>query len=119
MGYLFLNTRFYEDNLGAKRVAVLRTPDGATNIELNLGGMRVLVKSLPENAGAKSEAAGKSYGLEHFGIRTDDIEAMVATLKSAGVVFRDELSYIRPGVRIAFFWAPDNVLVEVTERKTT
>ncbi len=111
--------RFYEGNFGARRVAVTRSPAGDTSVELNLNGMRVLVKGSHGLAEAKREAASKSYGLEHFGIRTDNIEATVAALKSAGVSFRDEIREVRPGLRIAFFWAPDNVLVELMERKAT
>ncbi len=111
--------RFYEDNFGAKRVAVTQSSDGGTNVELNLNGMRMLIKGYPGLAETMREAVGKSYGLEHFGIRTDNIEAAVAALKSAGVPFRDEIREVRPGLRIAFFWAPDNVLVELMENKTT
>ncbi len=110
--------RFYEDNFGAQRVAVTRSPDGGTSIELNLSGMRVLVRGYAGSAETMREAAGKSYGLDHFGIRTDNIEATVAALKRAGVSFRDEIREVRPGLRIAFFWAPDKVLVELLEKKT-
>jgi hypothetical protein len=39
----------------------------------------------------------------------------VADLKAKGVRFRDEIKVARPGLRIAFLWAPENVLVELVE----
>ncbi len=42
-----------------------------------------------------------------------------AALKSAGVPFREGIRQARPGLRIAFVWAPDNVLIELMETKTT
>jgi catechol 2,3-dioxygenase-like lactoylglutathione lyase family enzyme len=60
-------------------------------------------------------ARGTISGLEHIGIRTDDMDTTVANLKANGVKFRDEIREFRPGVRIAFFWAPEDVLIELVE----
>jgi hypothetical protein len=38
-------------------------------------------------------------------------------LKANGVQFRDEVRQFMPGVRIVFFWAPEDVLVELVEIK--
>ena len=54
-------------------------------------------------------------GLEHFGIRTDNLAAAVADLNAKGVQFRCETREIRPGVKISFLGAPENVLVELLE----
>ena len=109
--------RFYQDNFAAGRAATMQGSDGSTIIALDLAGTRLLVMQGKGRAEASREDAGKSYGLEHFGIITDDIEASVAALKGAGVEFRDEIRQARPGVKIAFFWGPDNELVELLERK--
>lgn len=111
--------KFYEDNFGAKRVSVTRSADGIASVELNLSGMRLLIRGANSLVETGRETIGKGYGLEHFGIRTDNIEATVAALKSAGVSFRNEIREVRPSLRIAFFWAPDNVLVELMETKTS
>ena len=55
-------------------------------------------------------------GLEHFGLTVDNIDAAVAELKGKGVAFTMEPKTIRPGVRIAFLTAPQNVSIELIQR---
>jgi len=106
--------QWYEDKLGAE---VIRTPqpDGSTRIDLNLSGQKVFI------ARADSASTGPSpqtpyMGLDHFGMTVDDIEAAVAELKQKGVAFTMEPKTIRPGVRIAFLTAPQNVSIELIQR---
>ncbi len=66
----------------------------------------------PETAPSSPET---DYGLEHFGIRTDNLEAAVAELKAKGVQFKEEIRVVRPGVKISFLRAPENVLIELLE----
>ena len=106
---------FYEKMFNAKRVSVGELGAGRVSVELDLNGSRILVMSRrgqPETAPSSAETV---YGLEHFGIRTDNLEAAVADLKAKGVKFRDEIREIRPGVKISFLWAPENVLIELLE----
>ena len=106
---------FYERMFNAKRVSVREVGAGLVSVELDLNGSRVLIK--PGNV--KTEMAPGSsdpaHGLEHFGIRTDNLEAAVADLKAKGVKFKEEIREIRPGVKISFLWAPENVLIELLE----
>jgi len=99
----------------AQKVSTRELPDGRTSIELNLNGSRILVMQQPVQAESASMSSVTGSGLEHFGIRTDNLEVAVADLKAKGVQFRDEIRVIRPGVRVSFFWAPENVLVELLE----
>ena len=39
----------------------------------------------------------------------------MADLKAKGVQFKEEIREIRPGVKISFLWAPENVLIELLE----
>ena len=109
--------QFYEDMFDAERVNTRELPNGGVTVDLNLGGVMILI--MPQSAEAKPAptARGAISGLEHIGIRTDDMDATVANLKANGVRFRDEILDFRPGVRIAFFWAPEDVLVELVEIK--
>ena len=111
------SARFYEDNFGARRVNVTENPNGSTSIELDLSGTRLLIIRRPGQGETEHEAAGNRYGLEHFGIMTDDLDASVSALKSAGVRFRDEIRVVPSGLRITFCWGPDGELVELVERK--
>ena len=106
---------FYERMFNAKRVSVRELGAGRVSVELDLNGSRVLVMSRrvqPETAPSSPET---DYGLEHFGIRTDDLETAVAELKAKGVQFKEEIREIRPGFKISFLWAPENVLIELME----
>ena len=102
--------QFYESMFNAERVSTRELPDGRTSVELSLNGSRVLLTQRPVQLDSASGS-----GLEHFGIRTDNLEAAVADLKAKGVQFRDEIREIRPGTKISFLWAPENVLVELLE----
>lgn len=106
--------RWYEDKLGAE---VIRTPqpDGSTRIDLDLSGQKVFIaRSDPSSTGPSP--ATPYMGLDHFGMTVDDIEAAVAELKSKGVAFTMEPKTIRPGVRIAFLTAPQDVSIELIQR---
>jgi catechol 2,3-dioxygenase-like lactoylglutathione lyase family enzyme len=110
--------KFYQDMFDAEEVRRTERPDGSvTDIHLNLGGVMLVV--MPQGADAKTAPTerGAISGLDHIGIRTDDINATVANLKANGVNFRDDITDFRPGVRIACFWAPEDVLVELVEIK--
>jgi len=105
--------QFYESMFNAERVSTRELPDGGTSVELNLSGSRILLKQGPVQPESALKESVTGSGLEHFGIRTDNLEAAVVDLKAKGVKFRDEIRVIRPGLKISFFWAPENVLVEL------
>ena len=105
--------QFYEEMFNARRVIVRELEDGFVSVELNLNGIKVMVMS-QQGAGPSDKV--DSYGLDHFGIITDNLEAAVAELKAKGVKFQQEITQIRPGVKISFLWAPENVLIELLER---
>ena len=107
---------FYEEMFNAKRVSVGEFGVGRISVMLDLNGSRVLVMSPTVQPGTGPSDQVDDYGLEHFGIRTDNLEAAVAELKAKGVKFKEEMREIRPGVKISFLWAPENVLIELLER---
>ena len=105
---------WYRDNLGAE---IIRTQqaDGGTRIDLNLSGQKVFLAPVdPAKVGA---APTMPYlGLDHFGLTVENIDAAVAELKGKGVRFTMDPTTIRPGVRIAFLTAPQNVSIELIQR---
>ncbi len=109
--------QFYEDMFGAKRVNVRERPNGAVTVDLSLGNVMILIMPQGPQAKTAPKAPGSISGLDHIGIRTDDMDATVAKLKANGFQFRDEPRDFGPGVKIAFFWAPEDVLVELVEVK--
>ncbi len=98
---------FYVKMFGAQKGPGMKTPSGATAVPLKLNGSSILV------SGPRTQPA--NYGLNHFGISTDDIETTVKELKASGVKFQTEITQTASGSKIAFFWAPDNVLIELVQ----
>ncbi len=105
---------FYVDALGAKEVASMDVR-GALRIILDLGSMRLFVEQVPATMHRVPEAP--FIGIEHLGLAVDDLDAAVADLRARGAIFVVEPREARPGVRIAFFEAPDRVRIELIERK--
>jgi catechol 2,3-dioxygenase-like lactoylglutathione lyase family enzyme len=100
---------FYERVFG---VELRRSPQ---RIDFVLGGQAIFVSPITEPA--TGEAPTSPYrGLEHIGLAVKDIDGVVAELKGKGVAFTMEPTTIRPGVRIAFLRAPENVSIELLER---
>jgi len=101
---------FYESIFDAERVEVRQQP--RLTVELRINGTRLLIGQTQQPLTSSENPA-----LAHWGIKTDDLESLVAKLKGAGVRFRDEMREARPGIKMAFIWAPDNVLIELLEVK--
>ena len=106
--------QFYQSMFGAELVSNLQLEDGRTSVALDLNGSRLLVIN-PKNQPESESPPEAGYGVGHFGIRTDNIQAAVADLKANGVKFTEEIRVARPGMKIAFFLGPENVLVELLE----
>lgn len=88
---------------------------GKLRIVLDLAGVALFIEAVP--ADTHAPPAPPFLGLEHLGLTTDDLDASIADLKAKGVPLLSGPSTPRPGVRIAFFAAPDGVRVELIERR--
>ena len=106
--------QWYHDKLGAD---VIRTKngDGSTRIDLNLAGQKVFI-AMADPSKAATAPSSPYMGLDHFGMTVDDIDSAVSELKAKGVVFTMEVTQIRPGTKIAFLTAPQNVSIEILQR---
>ncbi len=112
---LAASERWFVEGLGAE--VMQRTQMGdSTTIFTELGGTRVLLRSQPTVTGQRP-AGPPTFGTHHFGLRVDDLDATAAELKRRGVHFTEEPREFRPGVRIAFIKGPDDVVIELLERK--
>ncbi len=98
---------FYEKMFGARQVSTRTLDDGRVTVNLDLHGTTILItQPLGDSARA---------GLDHFGISTDDLAAAVEELKSSGVTFTRDIREVRPGFKISFLQAPENVTIELQE----
>ncbi len=60
--------------------------------------------------------SGLRYGLEHFGIDSENLETDIARLEALGATLLDGPIEMSPTVRIAFVEVPESVRLELIER---
>ena len=82
-----------------------RTKDG---VAINISGART-GESMEEGD------ATAHWGLEHFGIEVDDIEAELKRLEELGAEVLEGPTRTATGLSIAFIQAPDDVRIEVMQ----
>ena len=107
---------YYRDTFGAKIVESVQS-DGRPRTDLDLNGLTIFIAPVSPEAKTPPAPAEPYIGLDHFGLRVDDMDEAVAELKRRGAHFTLEPRTIRPGVKIAFVQAPDNVRIELLERR--
>ena len=98
--------QYYERMFGAKVVGRKQWSGGRTGIQLDFSGAKVQVADRKVQLESAPTPTGTVFC--HFAIRTDDKEAAVDELKAKGAKFVLEDK---------FLLGPDNVLIELTEKK--
>ena len=103
--------RFYETMFGAEIVASTGA-NGLPRCNMRLGDQVILISTVGDQVDRKGTGPHSSLGLDHIGLRVDDMDAAVAELEAKGATFS-----MPPrgngAVRIAFVDAPDGVSVEL------
>ena len=107
---------YYRDMFDAEIVESIQS-DGKPRTDLDLNGLTIFIAAVPREATTPPAPVEPYVGLDHFGLRVENMDEAVAELKRRGATFTLEPRTIRPGVRIAFVQAPDNVRIELLERK--
>lgn len=107
--------QYYQDMFDAEPVESVQS-DGKPRVDLNLNGLTIFIAAVPAEADLPSAPSQPYIGLDHLGLRVDDLDAATAELKRRGATFIVEPKTIRPGVRIAFIQGPDDVRIELLER---
>jgi predicted enzyme related to lactoylglutathione lyase len=108
---------FFVKAFGAEKVSLNKMSDGRIRAELNITGGRMIINTPLPNDTRISDSPQKRYGTEHFGMKVNKLESALQQCLVAGGKLVREIAQVRPGVRIAFFMAPNNVLVELVEMK--
>ncbi len=90
--------------------------DGVSRLDLDIDGLMVFIAPVAADAAMAANPAEPHLGLDHFGFRVDNVDQTVADLKRRGAEIAVEPRTIRPGVRIAFVRAPDDVRIELLQR---
>ena len=97
---------FYQKMFGAKLQDSIDLGEGRIMLNLNLGGVKMLISKASDE---------KQYGLAHFGMNTPSVKEAVAELEAKNVKFPMALTRISPQLSISFLEAPDNVRVELSD----
>lgn len=105
---------FYQRMFDAK--VVESAPDGKPRIDVDLNGLTIFLLKEAPGENLPSGPAGRYRGLDHFGLRVDDLDAACAELKRRGAEFTAEPLTVRPGLKIAFMRGPENSRIEILER---
>lgn len=104
---------FYVDRLAAREVRREGAPP--SRVVLDLGGLTVFIEQAPADLAPPAKAP--HLGIEHIGLGVADLDATLADLRARGVPILVEAKAMRPGLRIAFIAGPDDVRIELLERR--
>jgi catechol 2,3-dioxygenase-like lactoylglutathione lyase family enzyme len=105
--------RYFNKMFGAKILESVQT-DGQSRVDIDINGLIVfLAQAEPTTPDGPSDPY---VGLDHFGLRVDNLDTAAADLRSKGAEFSMEPKDLRPGLRIAFVRAPGDVRIELLER---
>lgn len=106
--------RFYVSALEARETG-RQDVNGALRIMLDLGGLMLFIEAVPPETPKPPPAPFQ--GIEHIGLTVPDLDAAIAELAGKGVPLTSGPREVRPGLRIAFIDAPDQVRIELLERR--
>ena len=105
--------RYFNNMFGAKILESVQT-DGQSRVDIDINGLIVFLAQA--DATTPDGPVDPYVGLDHFGLRVDNLDTAAADLKSKGAEFSMEPKDLRPGLRIAFVRAPGDVRIELLER---
>ena len=105
--------RYFETMFDAKIIESIQT-DGQPRIDLDINGLAIFIAEADDSVPPGPVAPHQ--GLDHFGLKVDNLEQAAAELKEKGAEFVQEPELIRPGIKIAFIRAPGDVRIELVER---
>ena len=107
--------QWYEKMFGAKIIESTQ-PDGSPRVDLDINGLTVFIMRVATDAPAPGADTEVSLGLDHFGLRVENMDAAVAELTGKGAEFTMEPRKLRPGLIITYIVAPENVRIELLQR---
>ena len=106
--------QWYVNMLEANIIERYQTSAGVPSVAVEIGGTRINITSSPSGEELPAANPNPHMGLDHFGLRTDDLEGLVNKLQAKGV---EVLEPIREGrnCTICYIKAPDNVRIEIQQ----
>ena len=107
--------QWYVDNLEARIVGEGEGLGGSLAVRMELGGAAVNVSGSPTGQPLPDGSAEYHWGLEHFGLDTDDLGGTLRGLESKGVEVLLGITRMASGSDIAYIKGPDNVMIELVQ----
>jgi catechol 2,3-dioxygenase-like lactoylglutathione lyase family enzyme len=106
--------QWYHQMFGA-RIRETPQPSGTNRVDLDLNGLTIYVAGALPSGEELQGLRSSHYGLDHFGLRVDNLDEAVAELRSRGAEFSMEPRTTPSGLKIAFVRGPEDVRIEVVQ----
>jgi catechol 2,3-dioxygenase-like lactoylglutathione lyase family enzyme len=90
-------------------VAMVRTPDGHSRLELTKF-------HTPKAVGVEPDAPANTLGIRRIMFAVDDIDAAVAGLRARGTELVGEVARYADSYRLCYVRGPEGIIVELAER---
>jgi catechol 2,3-dioxygenase-like lactoylglutathione lyase family enzyme len=91
-------------------IAMLRTPDGQSRVELTRFHTPPAVRAEPENAPANT------LGIRRIMFAVDDIDDVVSRLRSHGAELLDAIAQYEDAYRLCFLRGPAGIIIGLAEQ---
>lgn len=106
--------QWYVDLLEARIIERYQTSAGGPSVAIDIGGARINIMGNPPGQQLPAANPEPHMGLEHFGLRTDDLEGLVSRLQAHDVEVLEPIRQGRNGT-ICYVKAPGNVRIELQQ----
>jgi catechol 2,3-dioxygenase-like lactoylglutathione lyase family enzyme len=90
------------------KIAMMQTPDGHGRLELT-------EFHTPSGQGGDRHAPANTPGIRHVAFTVDDIDAVVAGLRSRGAELVGEVESYKDSYRLCYVRGPEGIIVELAE----
>ena len=107
--------QYFHKMFDAKIIEAIE-PDGKPRIDVEMNGLLIFIFLVGPEENLPASPAGRYVGLDHFGLRVDNLDEAVVELKRRGAEFVVEPFMKKPGLKISFIRGPENVRIELLER---
>jgi catechol 2,3-dioxygenase-like lactoylglutathione lyase family enzyme len=106
--------QWFERIFGAE---IIRTKqEGKPRIDIKLGGAMIFLAPVTPGDGVNPPPVTPYQGLDHFGLKVSNIDAVAAELKQKGAEFTKAPHCPRPGIKVCFLRGPQGISIELLER---
>jgi catechol 2,3-dioxygenase-like lactoylglutathione lyase family enzyme len=106
---------FFTEHLGA-REAKRWEVNGMPIVTLDIGGLMYNFSPKRANEIPDTTTGTVRYGVYHIALKTKDLAAEVARMRSRGVKITQEIGQANPTTKFAFIEGPDGISIELLQR---